>query len=94
MTENRNNNNEITYEVREHIAVLSTNQNGWSKEVNMVAWNGGAPKVDIREWSPDHDRMSRGITLTKAEAEKFAVAIGMKMKERQSAVKQQDVNER
>ena len=27
------------------------------------------PKRDIREWSPDHVKMSKGITLTKEEAE-------------------------
>lgn len=86
MTEReRNNRDEITYEIREHLTVLNTTSNGWTREVNMVAWNGGRPKVDIREWNPEHDRMSRGITLTEAEAEKFARAIGQRMMEKQKA---------
>lgn len=63
--------NEVTFEVVEHIGVISTSDNGWSKEVNFVSWNGADPKVDIRDWSSDHERMSRGITLTKEQATKM-----------------------
>lgn len=41
---------------------------GWTKEINMVSWNGRAAKYDIRDWSPDHDKMGKGITLTETEA--------------------------
>ena len=40
--------------------------------MNLVSWNDKEAKIDIREWSPDHSRMTRGITLTEAEAEKLA----------------------
>ena len=40
----RNRNEEITFEIQEHIAVLNTSSNGWTREVNMVAWNGGAAR--------------------------------------------------
>ena len=43
-----------------------------TKEANIVAWNGGVPKLDIREWDPEHERMSKGITLMEAEAEALA----------------------
>lgn len=46
-----------------------------SKEINLVSWNGREPKVDIREWNEDHTRMSKGITLTDAEAEKVAMIL-------------------
>lgn len=84
------NNAEVTFDIIEHIAVIKSNENGWNKEVNIVAWNGGQPKVDIREWNPEHDRMTRGITLTEPEAEKMAKAIGMRMVEKQKADKQKD----
>ena len=45
---------------------------GWTKEANIVCWNGGSPKLDIREWDPDHERMSKGVTLYEAEAERLA----------------------
>ena len=68
----RRNNDEVTFEIREHIAVLEERNDGWKKEVNIVAWNGGAPKVDIRDWDPSHERMARGITLFEDTAEKLA----------------------
>ena len=60
---------EIVYEITEEIGVLSENARGWTKELNMVSWNNGQPKFDIREWDPDKKRMSKGITLTWDEAE-------------------------
>ena len=58
---------DITYEIVEHIVTLSTGKTGWTKEVNLVSWNGGEAKVDIREWSPDHTRMGKGVTMTMDE---------------------------
>lgn len=60
-------NTAIRVEIKKHFGIISTNDLGWTKELNIVAWNGGKPKYDIREWSPDHTRMSRGITLTDNE---------------------------
>ena len=58
---------DIKYEIVEEIMVLSENSNGWTKELNLVSWNGGKPKYDIRDWSPDKERMAKGITLTEEE---------------------------
>ena len=66
---------EITFEIHERIAVLSTAGNGWTKEANIVSWNGGPAKLDIRDWNPDHQKMSRGITLTEDAATKLAFAL-------------------
>ena len=30
----------FSYEIVEEIAVLSENQRGWRKELNLVSWNG------------------------------------------------------
>jgi hypothetical protein len=49
--------------------VLGRKENGWTREVNIVAWNDGPGKVDIRDWDPDHKRMTKGITLFEDEAE-------------------------
>ena len=59
--------NEISYEITKSIGVIKSYPTGWSKEINMVSWNGGQPKVDIRDWDETHERMSKGITLTKEE---------------------------
>ena len=59
---------EFKYEITERIAVLSESSKGWTKEFNLVSWNEKDPKFDIREWSPDGQKMSKGVTLTPEEA--------------------------
>lgn len=66
---------DITFEIKETLAVLSVSSKGWQKELNLVSWNGAEPKYDIREWSPDHSKMGKGVTLTKEELEKIKEAI-------------------
>lgn len=60
---------EIKYEVIEHIGVLSESAKGWKKELNLVSWNGAAPKYDIREWAPGREKMGKGVTLSVDEME-------------------------
>ena len=50
---------------------FSVNKTGWTREANVIAWNGRPAKLDIRDWSPDHTRMSRGITLNGEESDKL-----------------------
>ena len=63
------------YEIAENLGTISTTGSGWSKEVNLVSWRGAQPKLDIREWSEDHEKMSRGLTLTTAEAVKLTLIL-------------------
>lgn len=60
---------DIKYEIVETIGVLSQTASGWKKELNLISWNGAAPKYDIREWAPDHAKMGKGVTLTDDEAQ-------------------------
>lgn len=60
-------NKTITFEIVSQLGVLSENSTGWKRELNLISWNGEEPKYDIRDWNPSHERMSRGITLSKAE---------------------------
>ena len=63
---------DIKFEITEHIGDLSeANAKGWKKELNKVSWNGAAPKYDIRDWSPDHEKMGKGITMTEEEMERL-----------------------
>lgn len=55
---------EIKFEIIETIAVLSESPKGWKKELNLISWNGREPKYDIREWSPNHEKMGKGVTLS------------------------------
>ncbi len=58
---------DITYEIRAHIGALSQSSSGWQKELNLVSWNDREPKYDLRDWSPDHQKMGKGVTLTREE---------------------------
>ena len=58
---------DIKYDIIEEIGVLSENDKGWKKELNMISWNGAKPKYDIRDWSPGHEKMGKGITLSEEE---------------------------
>ena len=58
---------DFTYEIVKEVGVLSENAKGWRKEINLISWNGAAPKYDIRDWSPDHEKMGKGVTLTEEE---------------------------
>ncbi len=62
---------DFNYEIIKELAVLSESPKGWRKEVNLISWNGAEPKYDIRDWAPEHEKMGKGITLTKEEMEKF-----------------------
>ena len=63
---------EFRYEVSQSIACLSEEKNGWTKDLNLVSWNGNSPKYDIRSWSADQSKMGKGITLTKEELVQLA----------------------
>ena len=58
---------QFKFEIIQNIAVLSTEKSGWTKEINLVSYNGAPPKYDIRTWDPNHEKMGKGITLTKEE---------------------------
>lgn len=58
---------EIKYEIIKNIGVLSKSASGWAKEINLISWNDREPKYDIRDWSPDREKMGKGATLSKEE---------------------------
>lgn len=62
---------DIKYEIKENIGVLSESPKAWKKELNLISWNGKGAKYDIRDWSPEHEKMGKGITLTADELKKL-----------------------
>ena len=62
---------ELKVEIVKECGVLSQSPSGWTKELNLVSWNDREPKYDIRDWSPDHTKMSKGITLTSEEMQEL-----------------------
>ncbi|WP_286962002.1 MULTISPECIES: YdbC family protein [unclassified Lactococcus] len=63
------NNMNIDFEIVEHIGIITpaSRFHPWNKEINVVSWNGGEAKIDIREWDSNHTRMKKGLTLKKEE---------------------------
>ncbi|MGL4912126.1 MAG: YdbC family protein [Romboutsia sp.] len=57
----------IKFEIEEEIGVIADSAKGWTKELNLVSWNGNTPKFDLRDWAPNHEKMGKGITLTNEE---------------------------
>lgn len=72
----------MEYKIIKNLGVITEKNNGWRKEINIVSWNGRQPKVDIREWSEDHSKMSKGIVLTDEEAETLTMALHNYISER------------
>lgn len=62
---------DLEFEIIEKIGILSENDKGWKKGLNLISWNKREPKYDIRDWSDDHTKMGKGITLSKDEIIKF-----------------------
>lgn len=76
---------DFRYEIVKFLGVIAerTDNNGkWTKEVNLVSWNGRDPKIDIREWNADHSRMSKGLTFTEPEAESLCMTLHNYLAER------------
>ncbi len=62
---------EIKYEIVESLGILSESPKGWTKELNLVSWNDKEAKYDLREWDPAHEKMGKGVTLSKDEVMKL-----------------------
>ncbi|WXR60305.1 PC4/YdbC family ssDNA-binding protein [Peptostreptococcaceae bacterium AGR-M142] len=57
----------IKYEIEKEIGAISDSNKGWTKELNMISWNDRPAKYDLRDWAPNHEKMGKGITLSKEE---------------------------
>lgn len=66
---------EITSTITRKLAVLSENGKGYTKEINLVSWNGADAKLDIRVWFPNYEKCGKGIVLTEEEGRKLMQAL-------------------
>ena len=57
---------DFKYEIVERIAVLSE-KGKWTKELNIVSWNGRPGKYDLRDWNHEEEKMRKGVTVTEEE---------------------------
>ena len=76
---------EIECEILESYGVFSTGTRNWNKEVNLVRWNNGPAKLDIRNWQRDHKKCGKGIAITREEAEELVKLLGKILKKKPEA---------
>lgn len=62
---------EITYDIIQEIGVISVVRGGWTRELNLISWNGAKPKYDLRDWAPNHEKIGKGIALSAEEIDKL-----------------------
>ena len=58
---------DFSYTIEQNLGVIATQKSGWTLELNLVSWGGRPAKYDLRPWSPDHEKMGKGLTLTREE---------------------------
>ncbi len=58
---------DIKYEIEDELGKVSESSKGWTKELNLISWNGKEAKYDLRDWAPDHEKMGKGVTLSEEE---------------------------
>ncbi|MFJ8244804.1 YdbC family protein [Peribacillus asahii] len=58
---------DIKFEIQETVGTVSQSPKGWTEELNLISWNGKAPKYDLRDWAPEHEKMGKGVTLSVEE---------------------------
>lgn len=67
---------DIKFDIVKNLGVLSEGVKGWKKEVNIMSWNGRKAKIDIRDWDENHEKMGKGITLSKDELKQLIEILG------------------
>ena len=66
---------DIKFEIEKELGKISESAKGWTKELNLISWNGNEAKYDLRDWSPEHEKMGKGITLSTEEIIKLKVLL-------------------
>jgi hypothetical protein len=78
---------DFNYEITKHIGSLTDRTGGWHKELNLVSWNDGEPKYDIRTWmGEEHARMGKGVSLSKEELIALKELIEEELRESEESV--------
>ena len=67
---------DFSFEITQSLGIIAEGKGGWNLELNLVSWGGRPAKYDIRSWSPDHQKMGKGVTLTKEELESLKKLLG------------------
>ena len=66
---------EIKFEIEKELGSISESPKGWTKELNLISWNGKEAKYDLRDWAPEHEKMGKGVTLSVDELKQLKVLL-------------------
>lgn len=58
---------EIKYEIINELGVIPAEKGNMRLELNRISWNGNEPKYDLRRWSPNREKMGKGVTMSEKE---------------------------
>lgn len=73
--------NTATFEIVREIGKIRPAGREYTRELNLVSWNGRPPKYDIREWNAGHSRMTKGLTFS---TEELDLIIELYLKDREA----------
>jgi hypothetical protein len=59
------------FNIEKNLFSVNDGKSDWNLELNLVSWNGRPASYDIRKWSEDHEKMSKGVTLNEEEVIKM-----------------------
>lgn len=62
---------DIKFEIQKELGTIAESAKGWTKELNLISWNGKEAKYDIRDWDSEHKKMGKGITLSIEDLKKL-----------------------
>lgn len=62
---------DIKFEIEKELGSISESPKGWTKELNLISWNGKDAKYDLRDWDSEHKKMGKGVTLSVEELKKL-----------------------
>lgn len=58
---------DFSFKIEKELGIISEGKSGWHLELNQVSWGGRPAKYDLRSWSPDHQKMGKGCTMSSEE---------------------------
>ena len=67
MEEKKKASSEIRYEIINELGVIPAEKGSMRLELNRISWNGNEPKYDLRRWSPNREKMGKGVTMSERE---------------------------
>ncbi|MBU3161343.1 hypothetical protein KPL37_16665 [Clostridium frigoris] len=62
---------DIKFEIQKELGTIAESAKGWTKELNLISWNGKEAKYDIRDWDLEHKKMGKGVTLSVEDLKKL-----------------------